>query len=326
MFPGLSFCPEWFENHPDIVYLIFLFLCRLTNNSLLVLQCLQMAGQMISLVQSGLRNPSFPRWEQETSLGSLSFSFLTVIARTKHHVFFTLLKFIISSFSVFLLTPRTSCSLLMLVYLVHCRELGWSNVIVLSNSLVQRCLKRILSTSTCRLDKGHLDPASLSLCSRKVGLGPSTGEFSPMMITHPASHIWQKLKIFLHCPSQTTQIQIRALIQILILTSTLILNHALYIHISQHYPHHANHHLSHHPLISLPHLLQLAAFPIRLPLHNSTMIQSSLTTFTNLKHRCSNSQGKSKWFSWNCRTISEIAISGMAGQANDENSMFRQES
>ena len=31
VFPGSSFCPEWFENHPDIVYLIFLFLCRLTN-------------------------------------------------------------------------------------------------------------------------------------------------------------------------------------------------------------------------------------------------------------------------------------------------------
>src|SRR6267154_2862266 len=105
---------------------------RLTSAS----QHLQMAGLMTLLVQSGLRNHSFPRPQHETHPGSLFFSFSMVTALMKHHESFNLLNFITLSFSVFCLIPPTNCSLLTLVYLVHCNRHGWSDAIALLNSPV----------------------------------------------------------------------------------------------------------------------------------------------------------------------------------------------
>src|ERR1700733_5433256 len=96
------------------------------------------------------KNLSSLRLQHGTSQGSPSFSFSMAIAFMNRCGSFTLRNSITSSFSVFHLILPTNCNLSMSVYLVHCNEHGWSDVTVSLNLLVQRCVKRILSTSTCK--------------------------------------------------------------------------------------------------------------------------------------------------------------------------------
>ena len=332
VFPGSSFSPEWFENHPDIMYKlisVFFFLTFCTDLLVSASQHLQTAGQMTSSVQNGLRNPSFPKLQHEILQGSLFFSFLMAMALMKRHASFNLPNSITLLFCAFHLIPPTNCSLSMLAYLVHCNEHGWTDAIILSNLLIQRCVKRISSTSTWKLGKHRLNPAPLSRHSKKVEFGLLIEQSSLTMIMHPVSHIQLRLEIFLRCP--WTQ-----MIQIWILTMTLTLKHIRLLSTDLHNQprnlHLPCHHLPWQLVLPLPQLLtSVPAFPtpIRLPLHvihNFTMTQSFLTIFVNSRCRCSSFQDTSKWSSLSYRMRSKKQISGMAGQANNVNLMLRQES
>jgi hypothetical protein len=97
-----------------------------------VLQHLKMAGQMISLVQSGLRNHSFHSLRHETSQENQFSLFLMVMAPMKLLKSFTLPSFIVTlsyAFHHHIPPWATSCNLLMLASLDHSSMPGWISVI-----------------------------------------------------------------------------------------------------------------------------------------------------------------------------------------------------
>jgi len=166
-----------------------------------VLQCLKMAGQMISLVQSGLRNHSFCSLQHETSQENQFSLFLMVMALMKLLKSFALLSSIISLSYAFCPIPLTSCNLSMLVSSDYSSMLGWISVIALWNLLGQRCQKRISLRNTWRLCRSCFIHLLSSQHSKKVVLGLWIGPSLQTMTLQPAFHILQWHVISHHSPS-----------------------------------------------------------------------------------------------------------------------------
>ena len=137
IFLGTSFSPEWFDCHPDIVYVYYYYyyLLQVFIDSSVLLH-LKTVGQMTLLVQSGLRNHLFSRLQHKTNQENQFSLFLMVMALMKLLKSFIWLNSIISLSCVFHLILLTCYSFLMLGSLDHSSVLGWIAVIPLWNLLV----------------------------------------------------------------------------------------------------------------------------------------------------------------------------------------------